>query len=469
MISRRRFLQSSLSLALVPLLPRVAMSTTLSVRPSWPVFCLTPQLQSFYNAVAAMKAVKDSTNPNSWAYWVETHRANCPHGVSYFLAWHRGFLHRFEAKLKEISGDPSLVLPYWNYYDSPSIPPEFLDPSSPLYRSDRTGTDVTGALSYDAFADTVIRFQRGKSHAFETIVESRPHNLVHNLIGGSMASIRISPRDPVFWVHHANIDRLWVAWLKAGGGRKEPLTTNTYWSGDLYYGPAVDGMPRVWTADTTSYLGYQYDNETMPSQSSSSVMAASAMATSGAPLRPATRVSVPFGKSRALSLDEQSLNVDVALGATDAARVRSLMLRPTAGSTENGPVRVVLDGVHLTGLGHKGGYFYNVYLNLPAQPGTGQAAGAYLLGSVGAFEISVAQMKASMKGMHGMSDMAGTATSSGHGVRLVFPATEVLQRIWPDNLDKLSVSFVRVDGSRHPTKGVVMKVDGFRVEADPSM
>jgi len=468
MISRRRFLQSSLSLALVPLLPRVARSTTLSVRPSWPVFCLTPQLQSFYKAVAAMKAVKDPTNPNSWAYWVEAHRANCPHGVSYFLAWHRGFLHRFEAKLREISADPSLVLPYWNYYESPSIPPEFLDPTSPLYRGDRTGTDCTGALSYDAFASTVIRFQRGKSHAFETIVESRPHNLVHNLIGGSMSSIRISPRDPVFWVHHANIDRLWVAWLKAGGGRKEPLTTNTYWSGNLYYGPAVDGMPRVWTADTTTYLGYQYDNETMPSQSTSSRMVASSMGE--AVQRPATRVSVPFGKSRALSLDEQSMNVDVALGATDAARVRSLMLQPAAAtSTEHGPVRVVLDGVHLTGLGQKGGYFYNVYLNLPAQPGTGKAAGAYLLGTVGAFEISVAQMKASMKGMHGMSGMSDMAGSQSHGARLVFPATEVLQRIWPDNLDKLSVSFVRVDGSRHPAKGVVVRVDGFRVEADPSM
>lgn len=470
MISRRRFLQSSLSLALVPLLPRVASSTSLSVRTSWQMFCLTPQLQSFYNAVAAMKAVKDSTNPNSWAYWVETHRANCPHGVSYFMAWHRGFIHRFEAKLREISGDASLALPYWNYYDSPGIPPEFLDPASPLYRADRTGTDVTGALSYDAFADTVIRFQRGKSHAFETITESRPHNLVHNLIGGSMASIRISPRDPVFWVHHANIDRLWVAWLNAGGGRKEPLTTNTYWSGNLYYGPAVAGMPRVWTADTTTYLGYQYDNETMPTQSTSSAMAASALATGATPQRPATRVSVPFGKSRALALDEESLNVDVALSATDAARVRSLMLQPSAvGSTENGPVRVVLDGVHLTGLGHKGGYFYNVYLNLPAQPGIGKAAGAYLLGSVGAFEISVEQMKASMKGMHGMSGMADMAASPSHGTRLVFPATEALQRIWPDSLDKLSVSFVRVDGSRHPAKGVVIRVDGFRVEADPSM
>ena len=470
MISRRRFLQSSISLALVPLLPRVALSTSLTVRPSWQVFCLTPQLQSFYDAVAKMKAVKDPTNPDSWAYWVETHRANCPHGVSYFMAWHRGFIHRFEAKLREMSGDSALALPYWNYYDTPAIPPEFLDSTSPLYRGDRTGTDVTGALSYDAFADTVVRFQRGKSHAFETITESRPHNLVHNLIGGAMSSIRISPRDPLFWVHHANIDRLWVAWLKAGGGRKEPLSTNTYWSGDLYYGPAVSGMPRVWTTDTTTYLGYRYDNETMPSQSTSTAMAASGLAASRTPPRPATRVSVPFGKSRALSLDEQSMNVDVGLSATDAARVRSLMLRPAAtDATPDGPVRVVLDGVHLTGLGHKGGYFYNVYLNLPAQPGIGKAAGAYLLGSVGAFEISVAQMKASMKGMHSMPDMAATPASQSHGVRLVFPATDVLQRIWPDSLDKLSVSFVRVDGRKQPTKGVVMKVDAFRVEADPSM
>lgn len=470
MISRRRFIQSSLSLALVPLLPRVAFSASLSVRPSWPVFCLTPQLQSLCNAVAAMKALKDVTSPNSWSYWAETHRANCPHGKAYFLAWHRGFIHRFEAKVREISGDPSLVLPYWNYYDSPTVPAEFLDPYSPLYRGDRTGSDVSGALSYDAFADTVIRFQRGKTNAFEAILETRPHNRVHNLIGGALSSISISPRDPLFWVHHANIDRLWVAWLKAGGGRKEPLTTNTYWSGNFSYGTAVDGMPRVWTADTTTYLGYQYDNETMPSQSTSAARAAGALAMTAAPMRPATRVSVPFGKSRALSLDEQSLNVDVGLSATDAARVRSLMLQPAVtGSTADGPVRVVLDGVHLTGLGQKGGYFYNVYLNLPAQPGTGKAAAAYLLGSVGPFEISVARMKASMKGMHGMPDMAAPAASPGHGARLVFPATEVLQRIWPDSLDKLSVSFVRVDGSRHPTRGVVMKVDAFRVEADPSM
>jgi len=466
MISRRRFLQSSVSLALVPLLPRVALSADLRIRPSWSVFCTGPMFTSFCNAIQAMKNYKNSADPNSWSYWVNTHSNLCPHGKAYFLAWHRGFLYNFENQLRQISGDPTLVLPYWNYYDTPGVPSEFLDPSLPLYRSDRTGTDVASGLSLDAFAPTIVRFQRGKPDAFEPVIEPRPHNNVHNLIGGAMSSIRISPRDPLFWVHHANIDRLWVAWLKAGGGRKEPLTTNTYWSGNLYYGPAVSGMPRVWTADTTTYLGYQYDDETMPSQSSSSMMAASALAASGAPQRPATRVSVPFGKSRALSLDEQSLNVDVALSATDAARVRSLMLQPAAtGSAETGPVRVVLDGVHLTGLGEKGGYFYNIYVNLPAQGG-GTAAGAYLLGSIGPFEIGVAEMNARMKGgnMQGMDMHA----AQGGGARPVFPATDALRKIWPPQLDRLTISFVRVNGSRQPAKGEVIRIKSFSVQADPA-
>jgi tyrosinase len=122
MISRRRFLQSSVSLALVPLLPRVALSADLRTRPSWEVFCTEPTFASLCNAIAAMKANKNSADPNAWTYWSETHRQFCPHGVAYFLAWHRGFLYRFETRLRMISGDPNLVLPYWNYYDNPNVP-----------------------------------------------------------------------------------------------------------------------------------------------------------------------------------------------------------------------------------------------------------------------------------------------------------------------------------------------------------
>lgn len=471
MISRRRFLQSSVSLALVPLLPRVALSADLRIRPSWSVFCTGPMFTSFCNAIQAMKNYKNSADPNSWSYWVNTHSNLCPHGKAYFLAWHRGFLYNFENQLRQISGDPTLVLPYWNYYDTPGVPSEFLDPSLPLYRSDRTGTDVASGLSLDAFAPTIVRFQRGKPDAFEPVIEPRPHNNVHNLIGGAMSSIRISPRDPLFWVHHANIDRLWVAWLKAGGGRRQPADTNTYWSGSFNYGAAVATMPRVWTSTTNAYLGYQYDNESMPSSlpsSGSSSMLAAASLSGALPARPASIQSAPLGVARPLVLDERSISVDVPLTAQDANRLRSIMLEAdaaTAAAGESSPVRVVLDGVHLTGLGEKGGYFYNIYVNLPAQGG-GTAAGAYLLGSIGPFEIGVAEMNARMKGgnMQGMDMHA----AQGGGARLVFPATDALRKIWPPQLDRLTISFVRVNGSRQPAKGEVIRIKSFSVQADPA-
>jgi tyrosinase len=154
----------------------------------------------------------------------------------------------------------------------------------------------------------------------------------------------------------------------------------------------------------------------------------------------------------------------VPLSTQDSNRVRSLMLQPGASATtQNSPLRVVLDGIKLTALGEKGGYFYKVFINLPEQAGVNQTERAYLIGMVGAFEISVAKMKASMQG----GDMQGMHTMPDNtDVRLVFPITEALRRIWPTSLDKLTVSFVRVDGARQPAHGNVVKVRDFRVEAD---
>ncbi|RYZ59383.1 MAG: hypothetical protein EOP07_04185 [Proteobacteria bacterium] len=43
--------------------------------------------------------------------------------------------------------------------------------------------------------------------------EGTPHNGVHNTVGGIMANTTDSPRDPVFWLHHCNIDRVWTQWV----------------------------------------------------------------------------------------------------------------------------------------------------------------------------------------------------------------------------------------------------------------
>ena len=467
MISRRRFLQSSASLALLPLLPGIARSAGLRVRPGWRAFCAGPTFAPFCNAIAAMKANKDSTDPASWSYWSESHRQFCPHGTAYFLAWHRGFLYRFEAKLRQLAGDPALVLPYWNYYQDPAIPPEFLDPALPLYRGDRTGTSVTNATSMDAFAGTIVAFQRGKPNAFEPLVEIRPHNRVHNLAGGAMSSILTSPRDPLFWVHHANIDRLWAAWLKTGNGRRQPAASASYWSGSFHFGNATKDIPRNWTTITPN-LGYQYDDETLPAAlppATASAGRAPAGSAAMPPVRPASIQAAPLGVARPLALDERSVSVDVPLTTRDAGRLRSTMLQPGAAAPtdgQGGPLRVVLDGVRLTDLGEKGGYLYDVYLNLPAPDRAAAPGAAYLLGSVGAFEVSVARMQAGMRA----GGMSGRGTHAAHGgdARLVFPASDALRRLWPNRLDRLTISFVRIDGARRPARGEVVRIGRFSVQ-----
>ena len=43
------------------------------------------------------------------------------------------------------------------------------------------------------------------------ILESEPHNNVHNDVGGFMGNF-LSPVDPIFMAHHSNIDRIWTLW-----------------------------------------------------------------------------------------------------------------------------------------------------------------------------------------------------------------------------------------------------------------
>lgn len=45
------------------------------------------------------------------------------------------------------------------------------------------------------------------------VLENQPHNLVHNCVGGFMSEF-MSPVDPIFFMHHSNIERLWLAWTQ---------------------------------------------------------------------------------------------------------------------------------------------------------------------------------------------------------------------------------------------------------------
>ncbi|AZD47994.1 tyrosinase family protein [Pseudomonas chlororaphis] len=183
-----------------------------------------------------------------------TYGSQCQHGSWYFLSWHRGYLAAFEAivaaKVKELTGD-DWALPYWNYLNSKNpdarrAPEAFLidtlpDGSpNPLKKYPRRqGFTTLRPNSLDAFSlaamqendfqvgnDGSIGFGGGVTGNFAQFarwtgdLENNPHNTVHRLIGGGegfMADPYLAALDPIFWLHHCNVDRLWEAWMNTPG------------------------------------------------------------------------------------------------------------------------------------------------------------------------------------------------------------------------------------------------------------
>jgi tyrosinase len=60
------------------------------------------------------------------------------------------------------------------------------------------------------------------------VLENQPHNLVHNCVGGAyngkggFMQAFLSPVDPLFFLHHSNMDRLWDVWTRKQQAHKNP-------------------------------------------------------------------------------------------------------------------------------------------------------------------------------------------------------------------------------------------------------
>lgn len=459
MIDRRVMLATGLAAGLAAELAATseAAAQSLRRRVSWQVFRTSTSGPSYARAVAIMRGNSNASDPNSWFYWANIHQNFCPHGVPYFLAWHRGYILQFEQKIRELSRDPNFSLPYWNYFTDPNIPSEFTNPSpgNPLYVK-RTNTNVSNALGYDFTDPYWKQLPRNWPTPMEPKVESVPHNQVHNIIGGFMPTLQ-SPQDPIFWLHHANIDRLWCAWVKAGAGRANPVPTDAYWNGTFVYGaqPQMDKR-QTYSAEG---LGYMYDDERLPTPRR--LRAAVAPPIRAVPLAKERLIGqvLSLGETQGgLTLDQSSFSVRVPLGDDGQNRTRLLTAQPPRGPSAAAVrppvnVNVVLEDVAVTEAGKAGGYFYQVYVNLPAGGALDQRR---LIGTVGAFEIAGAQHSGGGDGPH---------AAHGDGkVRLVLPATEALRRLSPGQLREVKVSFVRVDGPEAPT-GPAITIGAFRVES----
>jgi tyrosinase len=273
-------------------------------------------LQSYTKGILAMLNLPAS-HPQNWFRNAFIHLMDCPHGNWWFYPWHRGYTGYFEETIRNLSGDTSFALPYWDWTVTPEIPQVMFDyvltPTDKAFEpytrnidvftafikstmndywntlnsaqlgqlsirgygdfkamwNDVTGNGVPANMCFaptatarylsrtnpkldpdtakDCSPDVIkaalqpiefydqnvsLSFTSTKTPSHMTppgqgtsfsMIEGLPHNNVHNCIGGypqlgagpygNMTNF-LSPTDPIFYLHHGNIDRLWVWWTQ---------------------------------------------------------------------------------------------------------------------------------------------------------------------------------------------------------------------------------------------------------------
>ncbi len=340
----------------------------------------------------------NADDPEGWYYWYASHFTNkavppamqgiynrCDHSdprhgyiAQDFLSWHRAFLLAFEGVLKDAAvaagNRTEFNLPYWNWYEGP-VPSIFTEGNeiiNPLYHA-RVSTNVAAGLAHDCF-DQMELLTSGDQPGFSLIMEFDPHGRAHTLVGGDMQTIPRSAQDPIFWVHHANIDRLWDSWIQLPG-RKNPDPASAWAKKKFAFGHDPN---MVWTAsellDTKTNLKYVYDDYKInapgapvapaPAIVLAGTAGGGAMGGGMAGMLPEvwndpTR-STDVASFHNLKLSNQSVAVSLPVASADRSHLQAFAV-----NSEAGPVKsawIVLNDIRITPDGKEGGFVFSVRL-----------------------------------------------------------------------------------------------------------
>jgi tyrosinase len=338
------------------------------------------------------------------------------------------------------SGNPTLTLPYWNYCDpnqcelprlfrKPTVPNGNAIEPNPLYLPDSvtftndqgqpevfpvrdaplnqglsqlssSAVDVSIALTKTAFttsAPTPAGEGFGSPRACGLTcscgfgaLEGSPHNKVHNAIGGSavvvgralrvgfMGDVSTAARDPVFWCHHANIDRLWESWLNGREPRANPTDAEWLDQKFIFYdydehnpqGKPFPVRPTPRDLLSTQALGYKYDRlENVPTAiAKRSVFLLGAepsqvLAETETPRKPA---GIPRARPHPMAAEEQTAiqlkadaPVKIAVPLVERMTPRRLQDAAAKGADETGGLLLTLEGIEFV---PTPGVYYDVYL-----------------------------------------------------------------------------------------------------------
>jgi tyrosinase len=195
---------------------------------------------------------------------------NLAHGGPVFMPWHRMYLLRLEQQLQRHSGDPDAGLPYWDWAaaggDLPTAQQRSRPPWTGALLGPSRGTVTTGPLAAHVvrieerddglwsipprpiqrnaavLVATLPRSTQVRAALNSPVYDRAPwdigvsshrnlaegwpngpqlHNRVHVWVGGDMLP-GTSPNDPVFFLNHCNVDRIWESWMVQRGRTYAP-------------------------------------------------------------------------------------------------------------------------------------------------------------------------------------------------------------------------------------------------------
>ena len=384
-------------------------------------------LEWYEKAVALMKT-RDTSDPTSWAYLGAIHGISpnpqwnyywsqyapfppktetdgfwerCQHQSWYFLPWHRMYLAYFEQivaqAIVELGGPDDWALPFWNYCDTENplaldIPEAFTTPadsSNNLWMPNRHNQVDRSSVTLKALKKKIYttspqetgyggpetKFNHGGGS--NGALESYPHNHVHVDIGGAMGNPDTAGLDPIFWLHHANIDRLWQVWLNEGEGRSNPDEKN--WLNFKFNFHDKDKQAVTLTPkeveDTRKVLsGYTYEGVAPSAPGAVTKAAKGAVAGRKMAVMP---LEIVDATQKAQALTAQPSRVSLSLSAKKASRKSAKTV-----SKQEGGKRMMLRFENIKGTGLVP--VQSVYLEIPGEDGIPQA---YLAGSLALFGL----------------------------------------------------------------------------------
>lgn len=396
-----------------------------SVRVRRSVFSPNAPIADYRDGVRVMKT-RAITDPTSWLYQANMHSTyttppmgalwnQCQHGSFFFFSWHRMYLYWFERIVRKACGNNAFALPYWNYtstagsarqlplefrqvqfngqpnalYDSTRAPgmnnisnPSQIPYSSTLYSTAFAYTNFTSPTgSALSFGGQIVNAPTHFSNVHGQL-EAQPHDVIHGVVGGSgnFGDPNRSGRDPIFWLHHANIDRLWNRWLQQGGGRSNP-TGNAVWMNTVFKffdenGTQVE-MKGSDVLDTVAQLQYRYDDDPV-------VLApAAAIATDASPRKEKPLQTLATAEKTGVKLGTRPVSVSIGLKEPAKEAVKSLIDAKPADAADHA---IVLRLEDVT-FDKPPGIYYEVYLNLPAEEDDPEFSNGRYVGNLGFFAM----------------------------------------------------------------------------------